>query len=70
MRTSESFTVGESTILLHAIFPRYPDLDSTNPVPEIRAFLLALRSRKGAQGESSPVADFHARIQHIRPSDG
>jgi hypothetical protein len=69
MGTSEGFTVEESAALLHAIFPRYPDLRGMNPVPEIVAFLLALRSCKGASGGSSPVADFCARSQHIPLSD-
>lgn len=57
MSTNERFTVGESAALLHAIFPRYPDLDGMKQVPEIGAFLLALRSRNRERGESSLVAD-------------
>ena len=60
MSTNERFTVEESAALLHAIFPSYPDLDGMNPAPEIDAFLLALRSRKAAPDDSSPVADYRA----------
>jgi len=69
MTTNERFTVGESAALLRAIFPRYPDLDGVKPVPEISAFLLALRSPNRERGESSPVADYRACSQHTPPYD-
>jgi len=49
MRTKDALNVGESTALLHAIFPRYPDLRGMKPAPEVDGFLLDLRS------QSSPV---------------
>jgi hypothetical protein len=52
--TDKRLTVAESTALLHAIFPRYPDLRGMNPAPEVEAFLLALRS------QSLPMSDAHA----------
>jgi hypothetical protein len=69
MGTSEEFTVEESAALLHAIFPRYPDLRGMNPVPEIVAFLFALRSRNRERSEFSPLADHRARSQHTPPRD-
>jgi hypothetical protein len=45
MPTNEIFTVGESATLLHAIFPRYPDLRGMKPAPEVGVFLLDLRSQ-------------------------
>jgi hypothetical protein len=45
MRTNDALNVGESTALLHAIFPRYPDLRGMKPVPEVDGFLLDLRSQ-------------------------
>jgi hypothetical protein len=36
----------ESAALLHAVFPNYPDLRGMNPVPEVGAFLLSLRSER------------------------
>jgi hypothetical protein len=42
MPTNEIFTVGESAALLHAIFPRYPDLRGMKPAPEVGVFLLRL----------------------------
>jgi hypothetical protein len=47
MATSERFTIYESTALLHAIFPGYPDLRGMKPTPDASAFLLALRSGCG-----------------------
>ena len=49
---NESLNVGESAALLHAIFPKYPDLRGMNPPPEVGAFLLALRSQSLPNGES------------------
>ena len=43
MSTNGSLTVGESTALLHAIFPRYPDLRGMKQIPEINRFLLEFR---------------------------
>lgn len=37
------FSVEESSALLRAIFPNYPDLHGMKPVPEIGAFLRTLR---------------------------
>lgn len=48
MSANQRFTAEESAALLYWIFPRYPDLDGMNPVPELGAFLLTLRSRKDA----------------------
>jgi hypothetical protein len=45
MRTNDALNVGESTALLHAIFPGYPDLRGMKPVPEVDGFLLDLRSQ-------------------------
>lgn len=47
------FNVEESAILLHAVFPKYPDLRGMNPVPEVRAFLLSLRSARAPGLETS-----------------
>lgn len=52
MDMNESLSVGESAALLHAIFPKYPDLRGMNPPPEVGAFLLALRSQSLPNGES------------------
>jgi hypothetical protein len=38
------FRIEESTALLRAIFPNYPDLQGMKPVPEIGAFLRTLRT--------------------------
>jgi hypothetical protein len=51
MPTNETFTVGESAALLHAIFPRYPDLRGMKPAPEADVFLLDLRSQSLSIGE-------------------
>ena len=51
MPTNETFTVGESAALLHAIFPRYPDLRGMKPAPEVGLFLLGLRSQSLSIGE-------------------
>ena len=69
MSANERFTVEESAALLHAIFPRYPDLDGMYAVPQISAFLLALRSFNHERSESSLVADYGARGQHTSPYD-
>jgi hypothetical protein len=45
MSKNESFEVGESTALLHAIFPRYPDLLGMRPSPDVDGFLLQLRAQ-------------------------
>jgi len=49
MRTNDALNVGESTALLHAIFPNYTDLRGMKPAPEVDGFLLDLRT------QSSPV---------------
>jgi hypothetical protein len=49
MSTRDTLNIGESTALLHAIFPRYPDLRGMKPAPEVDGFLVDLRS------QSSPV---------------
>jgi len=51
MSTNRSFTVGESTALLRAIFPRYPDLRGMKQIPEIGVFLLELRSQSAPAGD-------------------
>jgi hypothetical protein len=51
MPTNVTLTVGESAALLHAIFPRYPDLRGMNPAPEVGVFLLDLRSQSLSSGE-------------------
>ena len=38
------FRIEESTALLRAIFPSYPDLKGVKPVPEIGEFLRTLRT--------------------------
>jgi hypothetical protein len=38
------FSVEESTALLHAIFPNYPDITGIKPAPEVGAFLQTLRA--------------------------
>ena len=38
------FRVQESTALLRAIFPNYPDLNGMKPIPESQAFLRTLRT--------------------------
>jgi hypothetical protein len=40
------FRVEESTVLLRAIFPNYPDLKGMKPVPEVRAFLRGVRTER------------------------
>jgi len=40
----EDFSVEESTALLLAIFPNYPDTYGMKPTPEIGAFLRTLRA--------------------------
>lgn len=57
MSTSERFTVEESAALLHAIFPKYPDLRGMKPAPDLGAFVLALRSSNSQPDAASPVAD-------------
>ena len=42
--TDEHFSVEESAVLLHVIFPNYPDIQGMKPVPEIGAFLRSLRA--------------------------
>jgi hypothetical protein len=57
MTTNETFNVGESTALLHAIFPRYPDLRGMQPAPGVGAFLRDLRSQTSSIGEpEDPIA--------------
>jgi hypothetical protein len=51
MSTNRSFTVGESTALLRAIFPRYPDLRGMKEIPENGEFLLELRSQSAPPGD-------------------
>ncbi len=41
-----NFSVEESTALLHAIFPNYPDITGMKPAPEIGAFLRTLRAQE------------------------
>jgi hypothetical protein len=38
------FRVEESTALLRAIFPNYPDISGMKPFPEVGAFLRTLRT--------------------------
>ena len=52
MLKNETFTIGESEALLHAIFPRYPDLRGMKATPEVGVFLLDLRSQSVSIGES------------------
>ena len=42
----DDFTIEESAVLLHAIFPDYPDTHEMKPVPESGAFLQVLRAGK------------------------
>src|ERR1700736_111597 len=64
---------GESAALLHAIFPKYPDLWGTNSAPEVGAFLLDLRSQSSPDGEenepSSATDDSRIPNPH-RPAAG
>jgi hypothetical protein len=55
MPTNETFNVGESTALLHAIFPKYPDLRGMLPAPEVDAFLRDLRSQSLPIGEPERI---------------
>jgi hypothetical protein len=41
MSTHDTLGIGESTALLHAIFPRCPDLLGMKPAPEVSIYLLA-----------------------------
>jgi len=41
-----NFSVEESTALLHAIFPHYPDIIGMKPAPEIGEFLRTLRAEE------------------------
>jgi hypothetical protein len=63
MRTSGALNVGEGTALLHAIFPRYPDLRGMKPAPEVDGFLLDLRSQSsllhGSEMSFPAVDDRH-----------
>jgi hypothetical protein len=49
-----SFNVMESSALLRAIFPRYPDLRGMKQAPELDAFLRVLRSTERERDESKP----------------
>jgi hypothetical protein len=55
MNTNERFNIGESSALLHVIFPMYPDLEGMNRPPEVGAFLLALRSQNLTEEESETL---------------
>jgi hypothetical protein len=44
LRDDPDFSIEESTALLHAIFPNYPDITGIKPAPEIGAFLRTLRA--------------------------
>jgi hypothetical protein len=62
MRTCDALNIGESTALLHAIFPRYPDLRGMKPAPEVGGFLLDLRSQSSLVREAEmplPAVDDH-----------
>jgi hypothetical protein len=65
MRTNDALNVRESTALLHAIFPRYPDLREMKPAPEVDGFLLDLRSQsslvRGSEMPLPAVDDRHNR---------
>ncbi len=50
---NDRFTVEESSALLHAIYPKYPDLRGMKPVPEVGAFLQGLRTRDSSHSETS-----------------
>ena len=45
MSTHDTLGFGESTVLLHTIFPRYHDLFGMKPAPEVSIFLPGLRSQ-------------------------
>ena len=49
---NDRFTVEESTALLHAVYPNYPDLRGMKPVPEVGAFLQGLRTRDSSHSET------------------
>jgi hypothetical protein len=60
MNTDHRFNIVESAALLHAIFPRYPDLRGMNRVPESGVFLLDLRTQilsLGGPGKPIPAID-------------
>jgi len=48
--THDTLGIGENTALLHAIFPRYPDLLGMKPAPEVSIYLLA---KLGLRSQSS-----------------
>jgi len=53
---NDALNIGESTALLHAIFPRYPDLRGMKPAPEVDGFLLDLRSQSSlVRGSEMPL---------------
>jgi len=65
MRTNNALNVGESTALLDAIFPRYPDLRGMKPPPEVDGFLLDLRSQSSlVNGSEMPLAAVDDRHTH------
>jgi len=41
----DSYTVEESSQLLHYIFPNYPDLRFPKRIPDVKQFLKELRKR-------------------------
>jgi|HubBroStandDraft_2_1064218.scaffolds.fasta_scaffold374984_2 hypothetical protein len=56
MSTHDTLNIGESTALLHAIFPRYPDLSGMKPAPEMDGFLLDLQSQSSTvHGSEMPL---------------
>jgi hypothetical protein len=38
-----TFNIDESSVLLRAIFPHYPELHEQKPAPDVETFLISLR---------------------------
>ena len=56
MSTRDTLNISESKALLHAIFPRYPDLSGMKPAPGMDGFLLDLQSQSSrVHGSEMPL---------------
>jgi hypothetical protein len=53
---SPMLSIEESRALLHAIFPRYPDMRGMKIVPDLKTFLQDLRAGGSPQGETRTPA--------------
>jgi len=56
----EDFSVAESTALLRAVFPNYPDTYEVKPTPEMGAFLQTLRAETALVERSNGTKAHHA----------